>query len=65
MESSKTALEMEIMTRALKQPLFQQFNPDEVEKYIRLLLSMKTQTNCLAYGNSRDPKDLAVLFKRF
>ena len=66
MESSKTAqqsLELEILQKAQSKPLFSTFNADDVEKYFRLLLSMKTQTHCLA--SSRDPKDIAILFKRF
>ena len=43
MESgSKSALESEILAKALEKPLFSSFDPSKIQSYLTLLLSMKT-----------------------
>ena len=38
-------LEQEIIAQAYEKPLFTKFNVDDTEKYIRMMMTMKTQLN--------------------
>lgn len=58
-------MESEILAKAYQTPLFAKFNEEELEKYFRMMLQMKSMTNSLAHTQARSPKELAVLYKRF
>ena len=68
MESTSTAIEAEIKSKALDHGklLFSHgFDPEDFDKYMRLLIQMKVNLDNLNEGKQREPKELAILYKRF
>lgn len=68
MESTSTSIETEIKTKALDpgRLLFSHgFDPEDFDKYIRLLIQMKVNIDNLNEGKQKELKELAILYKRF